>query len=200
MIDDFFEVFRIINLQIYIFSILLFFIGYAFAPTAYFKKIKWLTVYPFFIINLIDKHFNKDWHPIKIFIVIVLLNSLSLFFNLISAYGIILPVIFSIYLGINLGIVMYHSLNGKHYYLSLLNPVALIELPAAWLSFSMAIQFSATNYFNITGITQVTFNQYINYFLITVLPLLIIAGIIETALIVVAKKMEEKDQSNNDSM
>ena len=69
MIDDFFEVFGIINLQIYLFSILLFFIGYAFAPTAYFKKIKWLTAYSFFIINLIDKHFNKDWHPIKIFIV-----------------------------------------------------------------------------------------------------------------------------------
>ena len=200
MIDDFFEVFRIINLQIYLFSILLFFIGYAFAPTAYFKKIKWLTAYSFFIINIIDKHFNKDWHPIKIFIVIVMLNSLSLFFNLISAYGIILPIIFSIYLGINLGVVMYHSLNGKHYYLSLLNPVALIELPAAWLSFSMAIQFSATNYFKMTGFTQVTFNQYIYYFLVTVLPLLIIAGIIETALIIVAKKMEDKDQSSDHNL
>ena len=129
-----------------------------------------------------------------------MLNSLSLFFNLISAYGIILPIIFSIYLGINLGVVMYHSLNGKHYYLGLLNPVALIELPAAWLSFSMAIQFSATNYFKMTGFTQVTFNQYIYYFLVTVLPLLIIAGIIETALIIVAKKMEDKDQSSDHNL
>ena len=59
--------------------------------------------------------------------------------------------IFSIYLGINLGVVMYHTLKGKHFYLSLFNPVALIELPAAWLSFAMAIQFSATHYFNIEG-------------------------------------------------
>jgi len=199
MLDSFIEVFSIINVQVYLFSILLFFIGYAIAPTAYFKKINWLTSYPFFIINLIDKHFNQDWHPFKIFIVILLLNSLSLFINLLSAYGIILPVIFSIYLGVNLGIVMYHSLDGKHYYLSLLNPVALIELPAAWLSFAMAIQFSATHYFNIAGIASVTFSQYSYYFLITVLPLLIVAGIIETTLIVVAKKIEKNEQNKNDS-
>ena len=76
----------------------------------------------------------------------------------------------------------------------------MIELPAAWLSFSMAIQFSATNYFKMTGFTQVTFNQYIYYFLVTVLPLLIIAGIIETALIIVAKKMEDKDQSSDHNL
>ncbi len=192
MTDHFTEVFDTINLQVYLFSILLFFIGYALAPTAYYKKIKWLTAYPFFIINLIEKHFNQDWHPLKIFTVILLLNSLSLFLNLVSAYGVILPAIFSIYLGINLGIVMYHTLEGKHYYLSLFNPVALIELPAAWLSFAMAIQFSATHYFKIDGITAVSFNQYIYYFVITVLPLLIVAGIIETGLIVVAKKFEQK--------
>lgn len=197
MINEFFEVFQVINLQVYLLSIFLFFTGYALAPTAYYKKIKWLIAYPLFIINLIDKHFNNDWHPLKIFIVIVLLNSISLFLNLLSAYGIILPVIFSIYLGINLGVVMYHSLHGKHYFLSLLNPVALIELPAAWLSFSMALQFSATNYFDITGLSKVAFDQYIYYFMITVLPILIIAGIIETALIVFAKKIEDKDNSKN---
>jgi len=200
MIDNFFEIFRIINLQIYLFSILLFFLGYVFAPTAYYKKIKWLTVYPFFIVNLIEKHFNQDWHPLKIFTVILLLNFLSLFLNLVSAYGVILPVIFSIYLGINLGIVMYHTLEGKHYYLSLFNPVALIELPAAWLSFAMAIQFSATHYFKIDGIATVSFDQYIYYFFITVLPLLIIAGIIETGLIVVTKKIEKNEKNKNDDL
>lgn len=197
MLDKFFEIFSLINSQVYLFSILLFFIGYAFAPTAHYKNIKWLTAYPKFIINLIDKHFNKDWHPLKIFIVILLLNSLSLFLNLLSAYGIILPILFSIYLGINLGIVMYHSLNGKHYFLSLLNPVALIELPAAWLSFSMAIQFSATNYFKIPNIVELTFFEYLNYFQITVIPMLIIAGILETILIVVAKKIEGKDHNDD---
>jgi hypothetical protein len=42
----------------------------------------------------------------------------------------------------------------------------------------------------------VTFSQYTFYFIITVLPILIIAAIIETALIVFAKKFEGKDQDN----
>lgn len=198
MLDIYRDLLDTINLQIYLFSILLFFIGYAFAPTAYYKKIKWLTAYPFYIINLIEKHFNQDWPPLKIFTVILLLNSVSLFLNLVSAFGIVLPLIFSIYLGINLGVVMYHTLKGKHFYLSLFNPVALIELPAAWLSFAMAIQFSATHYFNIEGISAISFNQYCYYFLITVIPLLIIAGIIETALIVIAKKFEKNEQNKNE--
>ena len=197
MIEEFTAVFTVINLQVYLFSVLLFFIGYALAPTAYYKKIKWLTAYPFFIINLIEKHFNQDWDPLKVFIVILLLNSVSLFLNLVSAFGVILPVIFSIYLGVNLGVVMFHTLEGRHYYLSLFNPVALIELPAAWLSFTMAIQFSARNYFNISGVPEVSFNQYLTYFLITVIPLLIIAGIIETGLIVVAKKFEKNEQNKD---
>jgi len=196
MIEEVTAVFDIINVQVYLFSVLLFFLGYAFAPTAYYKKVKWLTAYPFFIINLIEKHFNQDWPPLKIFTVILLLNSVSLFLNLVSAFGIILPVIFSIYLGINLGVVMYHTLEGKHYYISLFNPVALIELPAAWMSFTMAIQFSASHYFDIEGISAISFNQYCYYFLITVIPLLIIAGIIETGLIIVAKKFEKSDQNN----
>ena len=113
---------------------ILFFIGYSFAPTAYFKKIKWLLWYPFLIISLIDKYFKKDMAAPIIFLVLLFLNSLSLFVNLLSAYGVILPFIFCIYLGLNIGIVMYHSLDGKYYYLSLFNPVALFELPAAWLS------------------------------------------------------------------
>ncbi len=190
--DNFLEVFKILNIQIFLFSVLLFFIGYAVAPTAYFKKVKWLTLYPFFIINLIDKHFNKDWHPLKIFLVIFVLNSLSLFINLISAFGIILPVLFSIYLGINLGIVMYHTLEGKHYYLSLLNPVAIIELPAVWISFTMAIQYSAVTYFQINWIDQISFNQYLTYFFVTIIPLLFCAGVIETILIIISRKFENK--------
>lgn len=197
MIDIYSELIAAIDFQIYLFSILLFFVGYAIAPTAYYKNIKWLLAYPFFIINLIEKHFNQNWHPVKIFIVLLILNCVSLFLNLISAYGFFLPLIFSIYLGLNLGIVMYHTLEGNHYYISLLNPVAIIELPAAWLSFTMAIQFSATYYFGIGGIAVISFDQYLYFFLISVVPMLIIAGIIETGLIVVAKKLEKNEKDNN---
>lgn len=184
------EQLKILNIQIFILSALLFFIGYAIAPTAYYKKIKWLTAYPFFIIHLMDRYFKKDWHPITIFSIIFLINSVSLFFNLVSGWAVILPYFFIIYLGVNIGIIMYHSLQGEYYYLSLLNPVSLLELPAAWISISLAIQFSLSRYFNISFTEKDLFENYFILFLKTVIPLLFIAGIIETIIIVIGRKKE----------
>lgn len=191
MIQSFLAVFKILNFQILILSALLFFIGYAFAPTAYYKKVKWLTVYPFFMIKIMDKYFKQNWSPMIIFIVILILNTISLSINLISGWGIILPFLFVVYMGINIGVVMYHSLEGHYYYISLLNPVALLELPAAWISIAMAIQFSLTKYFGANFLDHIRFSQYLNYFYMTVIPLLIIAALIETFLIVFARKREQ---------
>lgn len=188
MIQSFIEVFKAINLQIFIISALLFFVGYAFAPTAYYKKIKWLTVYPFYIIKLMDAFFQKKYRPMKIFLILFLLNSSSLFINLLSAWGIVLPFLFMIYMGINIGVVMYHTLEGKFYYLGLINPVALIELPAAWLSITMAIQFSLYHYFGLSWLPELNFGNYVTYFFNTIIPLLLLAGIIETIMIVKGEK------------
>ena len=191
MIDAFLEVFGVLNAQVILLAILLFFIGYALAPTAYFKKIKWLTAYPFFIIHLMDKYFKKEWPPTLIFIVIFFLNTFSLFANLLSGWGIILPYIFIVYLGINIGVIMYHTLEGKLYYASLLNPVALLELPAAWLSIAMTIQFSLEHYFSIGWFEHENFGTYIQYFGQTIIPILILSALIETILIMMARKYEQ---------
>ena len=194
MIRSFLEVFEVINPQIFIISILLFFIGYAIAPTAYYKKIKWLTIYPFYIIKLMDAFFQKKHHPLKIFIILFSLNTFSLFINLLSGLGLFLPFLVIIYMGINIGVVMYHSLEGKFYYAGLINPVALLELPAAWLSITMAMQFSMKHYLNVTYLPEIQLSQYIIYFLKTIVPLLFMAGIIETILI--AKGEKDKDLSS----
>ena len=68
--STFFKVFENLNLQILILSALLFFIGYAFAPTAYYKKIKWLTAYPFFIIKLMDSFLKKEHATLEIFFIL----------------------------------------------------------------------------------------------------------------------------------
>jgi hypothetical protein len=192
MIQSFLEVFKVINTQILIVSILLFFVGYAIAPTAYYKKIKWLTAYPFYIIKLMDAFFKKSHNSLKIFLILFSLNTFSLFINLISAWGILLPFIFVVYMGINIGVVMYHSLEGKFYYAALINPVAILELPAAWLSITMAIQFSLQHFLNVSFLPKIGFGQYLIYFLYTIIPLLFMAGIIETIMIV---KSEKKNNS-----
>jgi len=141
-----------------------------------------------------DQFFKKKHPPLKIFIILFSLNVISLLLNLLSAWGIILPFIFVLYMGLNIGIVMYHSLEGRFYYMGLLNPVAILELPAAWLSITMAVQFSMIQFFHVTYLPVVEFSHYLKYFLFTVVPLLFIAGILETILIVVAvKKSNHKE-------
>ena len=184
---------RLIDPQIFLLSALLFFVGYAIAPTAYYKKIHWLTVYPFFIIRLMDKYFKKDWPPLRIFSLILVLNTFSLFINLMSGWGIILPFLFAVYMGLNIGVVMYHTLEGKFYFASLINPVALIELPASWISIAIAIQFSLARYFNFAVNEKTGFNDYLNVFLLIILPLLIVADVIETFLIVLTRKKKSGD-------
>ncbi len=189
--QSFLAVFQILNIQVFFISALLFFVGYAFAPTACYKKIKWLTVYPFFIIKIMDAFLKKQHHPLKIFILIFALNTTSLLINLLSAWGIILPFLVIIYMGINIGVVMYHSLDGKFYFLGLLNPVAILELPAAWLSIAMSIQFSLTYFFNSSALANVDFLTYLKYFLYTIIPVLLLAGVIETVLILQAAKKKD---------
>ncbi|MBN1406966.1 MAG: hypothetical protein JW956_04220, partial [Calditrichaceae bacterium] len=69
----------LINLQVFFISILVFFVGYAFAPTAYFKNIKWLTTYPLWISNKLERLAKINWNPIILFLFLLLLNSISLF-------------------------------------------------------------------------------------------------------------------------
>lgn len=194
MIDKFLAVFPILNPQVVLIVVLLFFIGYALAPTVYYKKIKWLTAYPFFMINLMEKYFKTDWPGYIIFTVILILNSISLFLNLLSGWLYFLPAFLIIYTGLNIGVIMYHTLEGRFYYTSLFNPVAMLELPGAWISIAMAIQFSINRIWSERIFADISFEQYVSYFCYTIIPLLIAAAIIETVLILLARK---HDSENN---
>ena len=193
MIEKFWDVFTVLEIQTILLAAILFFVGYVLAPTVYYKKIRWLTSYPFFIIHLMDKYFKKEWPALTIFIVILSLNSISLFINLLSGWGILLPFLLIIYTGLNIGVVMYHTLEGQFYYASLLNPVAILELPAAWISVAMGMQFGLNRITESALYAQVGFNKYVEYFFYTVVPLLFLAAIIETVLIIFARKQDQDE-------
>jgi uncharacterized membrane protein SpoIIM required for sporulation len=175
-------------------SALLFFLGYALAPTAYYKNIRWLVSYPMWIVKKLDVLSKKAWNPVFLFIFLFSMNSFSLLVDLLSAVIPLLPFLFAIWTGINIGVVTYHTLEGNFYYTALINPVAFFELPAAFLTFSMAIQYNLSNLgiTSLSGINwrDVAFERYVFLFIIAVLPILLMAGIIETYLIHMSKKME----------
>ncbi len=187
----------LIDIQVFLSSILLFMIGYAFAPTAYFKNIRWLLAYPLWVAKKLEKWSKRDWNPYALFGFIFLLNAASLFINLLSGFIPLLPVLFAIWTGLNVGTVSYHMLKGRFYFASLFNPVSIFELPAAFLSFTMAMQYNIIQ-LNLGwfSLKPVAFLNYMQLFLATVLPLLVISGIIESALIKYAQKFEDMDDKD----
>lgn len=190
----------LINLKIFFASILVFFIGYTFAPTAYFKNINWLTVYPLWISKKLERLAKVNWNPIFLFFFLLIINTLSLFTALLTGLAPILPVFYAMGVGFNIGVITYHNLKGKLYYTALLNPVALFELPAAFIAFTMSFQynFQILN-IKIPSIKVASFNEYLNVFLFVVVPLLTLASIVETTLIIISRKIKIDDDDDIDA-
>lgn len=196
MFDLFFESLAMLNLQIFLISILLFSIGYAMAPMVYHKDIRLLTAYPLWMTKKLERWTKKKWNPGLIFIFIFSANLLSLYLSFVSGTVPLLPIVFTIWTGLNIGIITFHTLKGRFYYAALLNPVALLELPAAFIAFSAALQLNLTRLqLDLFAIPSMEFSVYSSLFAATVIPLLFLAGILETVLIRFSQKFEEfKDE------
>jgi uncharacterized membrane protein SpoIIM required for sporulation len=194
MIDFYINYLKLINLQVFLVSALLFFIGYALAPTVYFRNVKWLLAYPMWMFNKMDNWAEKKWNGYVLFLLLFSMNTFSLAVDLLSGWVIFLPVVFAVWTGMNVGVITYHTLHGEFYYASLINPVVFLELPAAFLAFSMALQMNLAQVSaDASKTSNADFSQYIILFIITVLPLLFISGIVESALILYARKLDKSE-------
>ncbi len=195
MIAEIQHALAMINFRIFLFSILLFFVGYTLAPFVYYRQLKILLAYPLWIARKLDKIAAKNWHPVALFIFIFSINLFSLFVDLISGYVPTLPFVFAVWTGLNIGVITYHTLEGKFYYISLLNPVAIFELPAAFVAFSLAIEYNC-HLLNCTVFNRqiLSFQPYLKSFVLIVIPLLFLAGIIETFAIRLAHKVEKEQK------
>jgi len=187
-----------LNLQVFFITILVFFIGYAYAPTAYYKQIRWLTAYPLWLADKLERLARINWNPVILFISLLFINSISLFIALLTGLLPFVPVLYALSMGFNIGVITYHTLKGKLYYTALLNPVALFELPAAFISFTMAFQYNIKLMnMDLINIDYVPFNGYVNIFFLLVVPLLSFASVVETVLIVISRKFKI-DEENDD--
>jgi hypothetical protein len=199
MISYLVETIQLLHFNFFLISILLFIIGYVFAPTAYYKKIRFFTAYPLWIAAKMESWAQKKWNPFILFFFLLCLNSVSLYLNFLSGLVPFLPVIFAVWTGLNIGMISYHTLKGHFYYTSLINPVALFELPAAFIAFTAAIQYNLTLYLpEFSFVDAHSFGEYVQLFYYIVFPLLIISGIIETLLIHFSHKLDGYDDDDSE--
>jgi len=177
----------------YIFAAaLLFFFGIYLAPIIVEKKINWLLIYPRWVAGVIEKYFSTRWGFIPLFIIILALNNLSLFSGFLSGFTIFFPFIMAFLTGLHVAIIGYDIMGWQGIWQLLVNPVAWLEFPAAWLSFGMGIRVSIAlintkSFYSTFQFFQRLLPLYFKYVFI----LLILAAMLESGLIIWAEKHKD---------
>ncbi|HIC92135.1 MAG TPA: hypothetical protein EYP21_08790 [Syntrophaceae bacterium] len=182
--QEYLNIVTLINLKLFLLSCFLFSVGVVLSPLVVKKNLKIFLFYPLWMWNLLKKYLNPQDHFLKLFLFIFLLNSGSLFCNLVSGFLMIFPFIFSVLLGMHVGIIMFKETGGWGLMAIFLNPVSLLELPAAWISLSMGMEIGISLYpdFVFSHVVD-SFWEGLSVYIFVVIPLLAISGIIEVTMI-----------------
>jgi len=180
----------------YIFcAAMLFIAGIYLAPTIVEKKINWLLIYPRWVARLMEKYFSVQWGFLIIFVIILILNNISLFSGVCSGFFILLPFLAAFLTGFHVAVIGYDLLGWQGIWHLLVNPVAWLEFPATWISFGMGIRLSLLliNTKNLPLAIE-TFQILVPLYLKYVFSLLLLAALLESGLILWADR--HKDQSD----
>ncbi len=175
-------IFSLITFKLFFLSALLFVIGLSLSIYVVRKDIKFLCWYPERIWSWLKNVLEKKPSYFKLFLLIFTLNSTSLLFNLISGLGVVLPIIFGVWIGINVGIIAYKEGGIKAMLLMFIAPHAIFELSAAWLSISAGIRLGWEMITQNANVGLI-FSQILLIYFRVILPLLLIAALLESTFI-----------------
>jgi len=195
-VQPYINILRLIDLNLCLLASFLFFLGLILSPWVVRRNIRFFLFYPLWIWRLIKRHLNPEDPYLKIFFFIFSLNSISLLSNVLSGLFFVLPFIFAILLGMNVGIVLVKEIGKLDFLAIFLNPVSLFELPAAWISISVGIKIGILLYpdFALSAIGEIL-SKEIPVYIYVIIPLLIISGLMETTMIkVLARKLETRNR------
>ncbi len=190
MIHNFFAS---VDYSLFFLSAILFIAGIYTAPTIVEKNITILLKYPRWMRGVIEKVVKKKLSFLILFFIIFFFNNLSLFGSFASGFLIILPPAAAFFTGLNVAIISFDMMGWKGIWQMLINPVAWLEFPAAWISFALGFQLALTQlqHFNFSDTAELFF-RLIPIYLKYVFSLLLIAGILETGLIIMMEKFKDQ--------
>jgi len=190
--------FEIVPFGYFFLSATLFLIGIYIAPAVVEKEVAFLLWYPRKMRRFMEKLLARKMPIVFIFLLIFTLNNLSLFSSFIAGFVVIGPFLSAFLTGMNVAIVSYKMMGWQGVWQILVNPVAWLEFPAAWLSFAMGIKLAVVTLSGGWSSAVQEFELLLPYYLKLVVLLLFVAGILETALIRVMERFQPPDDHNND--
>jgi len=187
-----------IRLDLFLLAGALFLTGVFLAPLVLKNNIKLLTKYPLWIFKTIARYIENEYGILPLFILIFSLNVFSLAIDLVTGFGIILPVILAFLTGLNIAIISYKIGGHTGIIAIFFNPVALIEIPAAWLALSLGMDLGINILLNgYSSIAAEVFSNSIDVFVFFIIPLLAIAAVLEATLITFIRRNSDDDYEDD---
>ncbi len=183
------DLFEHLNFAFIFIAAVLFFAGIYTAPAIVQKNIGWMLIYPRWVAKLMEKYFSARWNFLTIFSLIFMLNNVSLFAGFISGFLVILPLFFAFFTGFHVAVIGYDLLGWQGIWHLLVNPVAWLEFPAAWISFALGIKLGFTVIFG-GGFSSAgkMCNSLLPIYAKYAMVLLLIAALLESGMILWAEK------------
>jgi hypothetical protein len=185
---------------VYLFlSALLFMIGIYLGPVAAEREMTFLLKYPRWMLNLMNRYFKSDYNFLIIFLLILFLNNLSLFSSVISGFLVIGPPLAAFLTGFNVAVISFEMMGWRGVWHILMNPVAWLEFPAAWISFSLGFELAKkqVTQFNWEAAFELFKSLWPVYFKY-VFALLFLAAVLETVMIVFIRRFPGEDENGKD--
>ncbi|MCK6623411.1 MAG: hypothetical protein HUU32_22130 [Calditrichaceae bacterium] len=189
------DLFQALDWPYFFLSALLFMIGIYAGPHAAEKEITLLLKYPRWMLRLMLRYFKPGYPIPVIFLLIFLLNNLSLFSSFVSGFLVIFPPLAAFLTGFNVAVIMFEMMGWRGIWQILVNPVAWLEFPASWISFSLGFRLAETQLarFHLPE-TLVLFRELWPVYLKYVGGLLLLAAALETLLIVITRRFPENGE------
>ncbi len=189
------DLFEIVNPAYFYLSAMLFVIGIYCAPIAVEKEIDFLLQYPRWIFRMMEHYFKTGLGFWVTFLLILVLNNISLFSSFLFGFLIITPPLFAFLTGFNVAVISFDIGGWKGIAQIFLNPIAWLEFPAAWLSFSMSFKLAEVQLEKADlAVTAEMFAGLSPLYLKYIFTVLICAALLEAAFIILTRRLEKEDE------
>ncbi|MFP4175144.1 MAG: stage II sporulation protein M [Halobacteriales archaeon] len=181
MLETVVSVFGRVEVLPFVVSALLFALGYVVSYPVVVYDISLLTWYPLLVWRRVRALVSPDdpWH--RLFVFLFVFNSFSLLLNFVGGILVVLPPVFALFLGLNVGVIAVEEGGVAGLAVTVVNPVAWLELPAAWISLAIGFQLARTVVSQ--GPVISVFAELAHVYVFVVLPLLLAAALLEATLI-----------------
>ncbi len=169
-------------------SAALFFGGFVASYPVATRDIDLLTAYPLWIWKRVREGISPDDPWLRLFVFLLSFNAASLLVNFLSGFFVVLPPMFAVLLGLNVGVISFEEAGAVGLVAVVANPVAWLELPAAWASLAIGTQLGLEVVSSGPAGAAAAFPTLAEVYAYVVLPLLVAAAVLEATMIRLAEK------------